>query len=95
MRAVAVYDHHPPHGFGVGFRDREPALADRTARDDASALALAERVAIHGDRPVRFVAKHLIIHVRLRHTEMTCMLKPQVDEHGVNGDFKPCSPKKA
>ena len=24
---VAVYDHHPPHGFGVGFRDSEPALA--------------------------------------------------------------------
>ena len=42
VRAVAVYDHHPPHGFGVGFRDREAALAHRTARDDASALALAE-----------------------------------------------------
>ena len=29
VRAVAVYDHHPPHGFGVGFRDREPALHTR------------------------------------------------------------------
>ena len=66
VRTVAVYDHHPPHGFGVGFRDREPALAYSTACDDASALALAECVAIHGGRPVRFVAERLIIHIRLR-----------------------------
>ena len=45
MRAVAVYHHHPPRCFGVGFRDSEAALAHHTARDDASALALAECVA--------------------------------------------------
>ena len=66
VRAVAVYDHHPPHCFGVGFRDGEPALAHHTERDDASALASAECVAVDGGGPVRFFAKRLIIHVRLR-----------------------------
>ena len=65
VRAVAVYDHHPPHCFGVGFRDGEPALAHHTERDDASALASAECVAVDGGGPVRCFAKRLIIHVRV------------------------------
>jgi len=69
VRAVAVYDHHPPHCFGVGFSDGERGLARRTARDDASALASAERVAVDSGGPVRFFAKRLIIHVRLRYRD--------------------------
>ena len=67
VRAVAVYDHHPPHCISVGFRDGEPALAHHTERDDASALASAECVAVDRGGPVRFVAKRLIIHVRRRY----------------------------
>ena len=84
VRAVAVYDHHPPRGFGVGFRDGEPALAHRTARDDPSALGLAECVAVDSGGPVRF--SHTgSLSTFVSGTEMTRMLEPQVDEHGVNG----------
>jgi len=76
VRAVAVYDHHPPHCFGVGFSDGESALAHHTERDDASALASAECVAVDGGGPVRFFAKRLIIHVRLRY-QLTHMLDPR------------------
>ena len=57
----------PRTASAAGFRDGEPALAHHTERDDASALASAECVAVDGGGPVRFFAKRLIIHVRLRY----------------------------
>ena len=67
--AVAVYDHHPPRRFGIGFRDSEPALAHSTARHDATVLVSAECVAVDSGGPVRFFANRLIIRVRLRYRD--------------------------
>ena len=72
VRAVAVYDHHPPRRFGVGFRDSEPALTHPTARDEPSALVPAERVAVDSGGPERFFTHRLIIHVRLRYEMPIC-----------------------
>jgi hypothetical protein len=78
VRAVAVYDYHPTRRFGVGFGDSEPAP---TARDDASALVPAERVAVDSGGPVRFFAKRLNS-TFVSGTELTRLLEPQVDGRG-------------
>ena len=69
VRAVTVYDHHPPRRFSIGFRDCEPALAHPTARDDASVLVSAERVAVDSSGPERSFTHRFRIHVRLRYRD--------------------------